>query len=421
MPPPADQARLVAMFQQFAEFEFAGRSPIYAVLARACAEDLELAEPLHSAPPRQRRALLLFAAAQYVLRTEDPGHPLAGYLPVLGGRQPVDDGLVPALRDLVGTHRTTLHHLCATRTTQTNEAARAALLRPALGRATQLLPGSRHALIELGCSAGLLLLPDRYGYRYRTGDREDRYGQPADPALDLACAVDLEPGAGDLTPGAGDLGDLTPRSGDLGDLTPGSGEPSWQWPDPVATVAPIADRVGIDLQPVDATDPDGVAWLRSCIWPEHVDRLLRLDAALEQARQVRPRLVRGDLVDQLPAVLDDVPTGAVAAVFSSQVVTYLSRAAQAGLVDRLDRYGAEHDLALVLNEAPSCGVDLLTRQRSRSGDGPAEAIGVLVLVVWRDGRATVEALGRTGPHGTSLVWQPHRYAYQPTRLAGSGA
>ena len=56
--------------------------------------------------------------------------------------------------------------LCATRMTQTNEAARAAVLRPAFGRAAELIGDKPMALVEIGTSAGLLLVPDRYRYRY---------------------------------------------------------------------------------------------------------------------------------------------------------------------------------------------------------------------------------------------------------------
>src|SRR5690348_4119627 len=108
------------MFRHFAELEFRGSSPVYERLALALADPPELAE-------------------------------------------------------LMRAHGAELARLCATRTTQTNEAGRAALLRPAFGRAAALATGRAVALVELGTSAGLLLIPDRYGYRYARDGRQETF------------------------------------------------------------------------------------------------------------------------------------------------------------------------------------------------------------------------------------------------------
>jgi hypothetical protein len=95
---------------------------------------------LHAAPRNQRRAILSFAAVQYLLRTTARGHPLSTYLPVLGGVRPADDALPAALTDLATTYRSEFAEVGATRTTQTNEPRRDALLRPASGRWRPRLP-----------------------------------------------------------------------------------------------------------------------------------------------------------------------------------------------------------------------------------------------------------------------------------------
>ncbi len=68
-----------------------------------------------------------------------------------------------------------------TRRTQTNEPARCATLLPALA----LLP-QPVALLEVGASAGLTLLPDKYSYDYNgrrlTGTDPARPSLPATPA-----------------------------------------------------------------------------------------------------------------------------------------------------------------------------------------------------------------------------------------------
>ena len=163
------------MFRVF-ERDFAGESPLYQRLSGLLAERTDLATPLLSAPHGQRRALLLFAAIQQILRVREPGHRLAEWYPSLGGtRSPRDPALLPAFADLVHRHQAEITEWCRSRTTQTNEVRRAALLRPALGFAADLVPGPL-ALIELGCSAGLLLVPDRYAFRYYNADRSETYG-----------------------------------------------------------------------------------------------------------------------------------------------------------------------------------------------------------------------------------------------------
>jgi len=236
-----DAERLPVMFRHFAEQELDGYSARYAQLARFLTDRPALARPLLAAPRSQQRAILLFAAVQYLLRTSAAGHPLAGYLPVLGGARPAGEGLTAAFTDLVATHRAELAELCATRLIQTNEATRAALLRPGLGRAAELVDGCPLTLVELGTSAGLLLLPDRYAYHYATpdGSRTQRTGRDEAPSpLVLGCEVR------------------------------GRG-----WPEPATVPIDVAARTGVDVAPVDTADSDAVTWLRSCVWPEHVDRL----------------------------------------------------------------------------------------------------------------------------------------------------
>ncbi|GFJ78097.1 hypothetical protein Phou_022770 [Phytohabitans houttuyneae] len=366
---------LTRTFRHFARREFRGHSIRYEHLSAAVADHPQLATPLLAAPPGQRRAILFFAAVQYILRTVAPGHPLAGYLPTLGGTREADSAMPAALADLVAAHRDDLTALCATRTTQTNEARRAALLRPAFGRAAEML-GRPLTLVELGTSAGLLLISDRYTCEYRDGDRVESYG-PAG-GLTMSCEV---------------------RGG--------------RWPSPAAADLVVADRVGIDLSPVDAADPRAVEWLRACVWPEHTERLTRLDAALAEVVAARPRLVAGEMVATLPGVLSTVDEDVVPCVFTSNALMYLSAADSRRLAATLAEVGARRDLAVVLNEASQCGAELFTGRPAEAGPRGMLAVGLLTLVVWRGGRATVEVLARTGPHGQWLEWVQREYGYEP--------
>jgi hypothetical protein len=86
----------------------------------------------------------------------------------------------------------------------------------------------------------------------------------------------------------------------------------------------IVWRAGLDLNPLNASDPDTGAWLTTLIWPEHDDRRDRLVAALNVAANVSIRIDRGDLRDGLAALLADVPAGVTPVIQHSATLAYLS-------------------------------------------------------------------------------------------------
>ncbi|MBP1781623.1 hypothetical protein J3R08_001473 [Micromonospora sp. HB375] len=191
---------------------------------------------------------------------------LFGVVRLRGG--PVDDPA--AFRAYVMGHWPDVAAQMRVRATQTNEAGRCAALLPVLAALPQPL-----ALLEVGASAGLCLYPDRYAYRYG----EHRLGE-GEPVLDC----------------------------DLTGAEPPERRPEVVW------------RAGLDLNPLDVTDPADVAWLEALIWPEHRRRRDRLRAAAAVAAADPPLLVRGDLVDDLPALAAQAPPGATLVVFHSSVL-----------------------------------------------------------------------------------------------------
>jgi hypothetical protein len=156
------------------------------------------------------------------------------------------------------------------RATQTNETGRCALLLPVLAALPQPL-----ALLEVGASAGLNLYPDRYAYRY--GDHELGAGPPV-----LDCTLIGRP--------------------------PPTSRPEVVW------------RAGLDLNPLDISNPSDVAWLDALIWPEHTHRRERLAAAARIAAAEPPTLIRGDLLDDLPALAARAPGNATLVVFHTSVL-----------------------------------------------------------------------------------------------------
>ncbi|MGY1609297.1 MULTISPECIES: DUF2332 domain-containing protein [unclassified Geodermatophilus] len=227
------------------------------------------------------------------------------------------------------------------RATQTNEPARCAALLPALATI-----GGPLALVEVGASAGLCLYPDRYSYEY-----DGRRVGPPSP-VQLRCAT--------------------------------SG------PVPVPTALPeVVARIGVDLDPLDVTDPDDRAWLRTLVWPGPVEaeRLQRFDAAAAIAAREPPTLLAGDLLDRLPDALALVPDGAVPVVVHTAVLPYVEAARRTAFVDRVRglpvRWVAQEGAGMV----PGTG------EPFPGGWGP-------YFVLSLDGRP----LAHTAPHGGRIDW-----------------
>src|SRR5271165_986265 len=127
-------------FRRFAETEARSRSALYEALALGIASDPDILAFLAELPVAKQQPNLLLAAVRFVCGVQaNPGDFHAAFI---------------ARQDTIRTEM-------LKRRTQTNEPARCAVLLPALVR----LPGPL-ALIEAGASAGLCLLPDRYGYVY---------------------------------------------------------------------------------------------------------------------------------------------------------------------------------------------------------------------------------------------------------------
>src|SRR5690606_16706662 len=77
--------------------------------------------------------------------------------------------------------------------------------------------------------------------------------------------------------------------------------------------------------PLYPDNPVDMAWLRALLWPEHVDRLSLLNAAIEVARAHPPKLVAGDFREVLPRHVPGAPAGSVPLIFATFVLNQFPR------------------------------------------------------------------------------------------------
>lgn len=317
---------IAAAYRRFAENEAHGRSPLYETFALEVAGDRALLARLAALPSPKRQPNLLFAAVRHV----------AGLA-----------GDWAAFRKAALARWDEVRAVMMERSTQTNEPGRCAVLLPILARLPQPL-----ALLEVGASAGLCLLPDRYGYDYsgRT-------------VLDQALPAG--------TP-------MFPCEADAATPIP-------------ASMPQIVWRVGLDLHPLDLGDTGQMEWLEELVWPDNAGRAARLRQAVAVARADPPRLVRGDLQERLASLAAEAPQDATLVVFHTAVLAYvpdrLERTAFAQLVRSLSDYW-------VSNEAPRVFPDIAAHA---SGESPRGRFLLSVNgmpVAWTD------------PHGASMEWVP---------------
>jgi hypothetical protein len=202
------------------------------------------------------------------------------------GREDVDAALreeADFLRDWVATERV-----------QTNEPRRCWWLVPCFLEAARRTGADTFDCVELGCSAGLNLLWDRYGYEYETGAFE---GSPVFRGEERGRPV------------------------------------------PVAAPPRVRSRVGVDLAPPDLRTEEGVRLLKSFVWADQEQRLADLDAAIGVWRRDPPEVVVGDMVEELPGLLErrsDAPP----VVWHTAALNYLPRERQTIVRELITNAGA---------------------------------------------------------------------------------
>lgn len=228
---------------------------------------------------------------------------------------------------------------------QTNEVRRsAALLGGFLTIAAET--GLPLRLLEIGSSAGLNLLWDRYRYEL-----------------------------GALAWGAADS-PVVLRS-------------NWHGAPPAFPPAvEVRDRRGCDLQPIDVRDAEERLRLESFFWPDQPERLEQLRSALSLARQQQPPLTRSAAGPWLREQLAEVSPGVATVVFHSIMWWYIPAAEREQIVADLEQRGRA-----ATKQAPFAWLQLELRSKDHAA---------IELRLWPG--AETRLLGSSDPHGKEVAW-----------------
>jgi hypothetical protein len=231
-------------------------SPLWAAAARGIAADPEVLALVGRAEEARRQPVLVLAVARWL------GAPLGPW---------------PELRRWLLDHPDAFLAELGRRLTQTNDVRRTTPVSLALARVEGPV-----ALLEVGASAGLGLLPDRWGHR----------------AADVRGAL-----------GAVRL-------------------PEVVW------------RAGLDLDPLDVTSDADTGWLDALLPPGAPERAALLARAVSVARTAPPRVDRGDAVDDLARLAAEAPGDATLVVVSTGTLVYLPGRRRQQFVDTVRALGA---------------------------------------------------------------------------------
>lgn len=324
-------------------------SPLYAWLAHNIASDPEILALDIDADRNQQVSNLLFAAVHFLLldRSQDQD-PLTDFYPDLATSPRLHKEAYPYFRAFCLKHADEIRHLVTTQRVQTNEVRRCTGLLPAFELVSQRSKRKPLALIELGSSAGLNLLWDRYGFDYGSAGY---VGDKASP-IQLHCAVQ-------------------------GNLYP-----------PIPQVFPqIIQRLGIDLLPIDVRDEKATRWLRALIWPEHKDRAELLNNALTIAQQHPPEFIKGNVLDILPSVLANMPQETTLCIYHSYAMNQASANIRERIFAFIAKYATQRDLFRISLEWYT-GMDQAT----------------LELFSYQQGEIQQEMLAKCESHGRWIKW-----------------
>jgi hypothetical protein len=232
---------------------------------------------------------------------------------------------------------------------QTNEVQRCFALLPAFLTLARESGACALDLVELGPSAGLNLLWDRYAYAYR-------HGTWGSSRLTLR-GVEYAPVPGEM----------------------------------LGTEVEVRRRRGIDLKPVDVTSDHGARLLRAFLWPGRVERAQRLRQAIDIFRREPPELIRGDYVELLPSLLAERDDEALTVVFQTASTGYLPPDRRAELRELLERAGDDAPLGWISTRAGE--------EREEDRDDGYE----LEIALWPGGARRL--LLRCDFHGRWLRWR----------------
>ena len=333
-------------------------TPLYATLSARGANDADIVA-LVSRGNEGAAPMHLFSSVHYLL-LQDPSDPLSRFFATLTPSPEPPEDAFPEFVRFCREHRERILKLLDTRTVQTTYAERCRTVMPLLSRVADEA-GEPLNLVEIGCSAGVLLTFDKYAYELEHGGRVGA----ADAPLTLSLAV---------------IGGSPLR------------------------IPRIGARIGLDLHVLDASSEDERRWLLALSFPEHREQQAVLATALNVVARTPIRMIEGDALDTLPAVLAETPDPLC--VFHSACLMYWPSQAKAALDALLVDASRNRSIYRVAMEPTD---RFISEQKGRTdgseqSGGGARIGGEAIITRYHGSVVDRIATARTAPHYGSVEW-----------------
>jgi hypothetical protein len=345
--------RVLAHFREQSAFCAAYGSPFTAQLIARMADDLTAGGPVADLvgrwptnPRKDALSLRVVGALHHAtLVGADPA--LAASYPAARADWSMDETW-PLARAFLARERTSVSEFIRS-APQTNETRRSIALLAGFLAFAESHPGPIDTL-EIGASAGLNLLWDRFAYRTASW----AWGG------DSPVAIDAE------WKGA----------------TP-----------PLAARIDVRRRAASDLSPLDIADPAERLRLRSYVWADQPDRLARFDGAVALALEAGVRVERADAAEWLAARLPQRARDVATVVYHSIFLQYPPRTTREAIAAAIQSAGAQATEA-----APLAWLRL---EPETVLGGPLESTRMLLdLTIWPGGERRI--LAATDGHVRSV-------------------
>ncbi|MFC4775283.1 DUF2332 domain-containing protein [Paenibacillus sp. GCM10023252] len=300
---------LSKQFILFSSRECIGSSALYEHLAIRIANDNELIEIAAECRKGQPVPNLFFASIHYLL-LKGTDHSLKDFYGSIVDQPRTYDKVFPYFKDFCASHKSQIIQLLQSKLVQTNEVRRCSYLFPAFSYIYNIAQSSM-ALIEIGTSAGLQLLWDKYSYTY--DGLEGEYGSSGS---NLSIASEIR-------------GDRLPYM--------------------LLETPPITSRIGVDLHVNKLNDSGDQLWLKSLIWPEHKERMLFLDKAAVISQHESMTLIEGNGIELLSELASKISSEDVLCIFHTHVANQFSVEDKMKLIHVISGIGHKRDLFHLYN------------------------------------------------------------------------